>query len=228
VTVHGILAEAGRLYVRFFWRSLLVAAAMFVVLTIPGALLDIQHDTMWTIMIASLFVTVFTAYGDFLLEGTLAVDLRDHEAAGMVPRLRTLARRTRPHFWTLLGATFVYSIGMAIGLLLLVVPGLFVLVRWSVIVPVIVLESAGMLQSFRRSNALVRGRGWTIFVVLLILFVISALLETGFDNLLYSLPEFFSSWLGHFVVSVLTAPFVAHALAVIYRRLVDLQPVRSS
>ena len=87
------------------------------------------------------------------------------------------------------------------GLLLLVVPGLFVLVRWSVIVPVIINEERGMRSSFRRSNALVRGHSWTVLWALLIVLVVTAFLETGFDNLLYRLPEFFASWLGHFCVS---------------------------
>jgi hypothetical protein len=228
VTVFGVLAEAGRLYVRFFWRSLLIAAAIFLVLPIPGAVLDVQHDTSSTILVASLFVTIFTAYGDFLLEGAMAVDVRDREEAGRRPKLRTLARHTRPHVGTLLVATFIYSVCIGVGLVLLVVPGLFVLVRWSVIVPVIVLEGRGMRESFRRSSALVRGHGWRVLWILLIIFLVSALLETGFDNLLYPLPEFLASWLGHFLVSVVTAPFTAHALAVIYFRLVDSEPGRSS
>ena len=94
----------------------------------------------------------------------------------------------------------------------------------------IVVERRGMRESFRRSNALVRGHSWTVLWTLAIILVVSAFVETGFDNLLYPLPEFFASWLGHFLVSVITAPYAAHALAVIYFRLaaVDSGPARSS
>jgi hypothetical protein len=228
VTVGGVLGEAARLYVRFFWRSILIAAAIFILLTIPGAIVDVQHDTTWTILLASLFVTLFTSFGDFLVEGALAVDIRHRPEVGAAPGIRDLLRRIRPHLLALLAATFVYSVCIAVGLVLLVVPGLFVLVRWSVIVPVIVIEERGMWKAFRRSNRLVRGHSWTVLWILLIVFVASGLLETGFDNLLHPLPEFFASWLGHFVVSVLTAPFAAHALAVIYFRLVELERSRSS
>jgi hypothetical protein len=142
--------------------------------------------------------------------------------------LRSLARQTRPYLFSLLGATLIYSVCIAVGLLLLVVPGLLVLVRWSVIVPVIVIERRGMRDSFRRSNELVRGHSWTVLWTLLIIFAVSGLLETGFDNLLYPLPEFFASWLGHLFVSALTAPFAAHTLAVIYYRVVDSRHPRSS
>jgi predicted permease len=230
VTVLGILAEAGRLYVRFFWRGLLIAVPLFVVLPIPAAILDVQHDTTWTILVASLFVTMFTSYGDFLVEGALTLDIRHREEVGAYPRLRELIHQARPHLFTLLAATLIYSICIGVGLALLVVPGLFVLVRWSVIVPVIVVEGRGMRESFSRSNALVRGHSWTVLWTLGIILVVSAFVETGFDNLLYPLPEFFASWLGHFLVSVITAPYAAHALAIIYFRLaaVDFGPARSS
>ena len=228
MTVFGILSEAARLYVRFFWRGFFLGVAIFLVLTIPAAIVDIQHDTTWTIALASSLVTIFTSYGDFLLEGALVVDARHHQEVGALPSLRSLVRQTRPYLFSLLGATLIYSVCIAVGLLLLVVPGLLVLVRWSVIVPVIIIERRGMRDSFRRSNELVRGHGWTILWALLIIFLASALLETGFDNLLYPLPEFFASWLGHLFVSALTAPFAAHALAVIYFRAVDSRHPRSS
>jgi hypothetical protein len=42
VTVFGILAEAGRLYVRFFRHGLLIAAPLFVVLAILAAILNFR------------------------------------------------------------------------------------------------------------------------------------------------------------------------------------------
>jgi hypothetical protein len=228
VTVLGILSEAARLYVRFFWRGLFLGVVVFLFLTIPAAIVDIQHDTTWTILLASSLVTIFTSYGDFLLEGALVVDARHHQESGSLPSLRSLLRQTRPYLFSLLAATLIYSVCIAVGLLLLVVPGLFVLVRWSVIVPVIVIERRGIRDSFRRSNELVRGHSWTVLWTLLIIFAVSGLLETGFDNLLYPLPEFFASWLGHLFVSALTAPFAAHTLAVIYFRVVDSRHPRSS
>jgi hypothetical protein len=228
MTVGGILREAPRLYVLLFWRSLLVAAVVFVGLVIPGAVLDVQHDTSWTIFTASILVALFTAYGDFLVEGALAEDVFDVYEGRPSPSLGQLVRRIRPHLVTLAVATFVYSVCFAAGLVLLVVPGLIVLVRWSVIVPVIMIEGAGIRESFRRSSRLVKGSGWTVFGVIAIVLVGESLVETFFDNLLYRLPEFYASWLGHFLVSVVTAPFVAHALAVIYYHLVDSERARSS
>jgi hypothetical protein len=228
LTVRGILREAWRLYVLLFWRSLLIAAAIFALLVIPAAVLDAQPDTTWTVFFASLLVTLFTSYGDLLVEGVLAEDVRDVHEGRPMPSMRELARRMRPRLFTLAVATLVYSVCITVGIVLLVVPGLIVLIRWSVIVPVIVIEGRGMRESFRRSNRIVKGKSWTVFGVLAIVFVASGLLETLFDNLLFWLPELYASWLGHFLVSVLTAPYVAHALAAIYYGLVDLEERRSS
>jgi hypothetical protein len=228
VTVRGVLGEAWRLYLLFFWRSLLIAAPIFAVFVIPGAAVDSLHDTSWTVFFASLLVTLFTSYGDFLVEGVLAEDIRDERGGLPPPGTLELVRRIRPHLLTLLLATLVYSACFTAGLALLVVPGLIVLVYWSVIVPVIVLEGHGMRDAFRRSYRLVRGHFWPVLGILAIILVGSGLLETGFDNLLFWMPEFYASWLGHLIVSALTAPFAAHALAVIYYRLVDSSQARSS
>ncbi len=228
MSVRGVLREAWRLYRRFFWRGLLIATPIFVVLVIPGAAVDSLHDTTWTVFFASLLVSLFTSYGDFLVEGVLAEDIHDDHEGLPPPRARELAGRIRPHLVTLLLATLVYSACFAAGLVLLFVPGVVVLVYFSVIVPVIVLEGHGMREAFKRSYRLVRGHFWPVFGILAIILVGSALLETGFDNLLFFMPEFYASWAGHLLVSALTAPYAAHALAVIYYRLVDSEQTRSS
>jgi hypothetical protein len=228
LTVRGVLREAWRLYILLFWRSLAIAFAIFAVLVVPGAVVDAQPDTGWTIFLASLLVTLFTSYGDLLLEGALAEDVRDHYEGRPMPGMRELARRMRPYLLTIAAATLIYAVSFAVGLALLVVPGLIILTRWSLIVPVIVVERLGIRQAFRRSSRLVSGKGWTVFAILAIVLVLCGVFETLFDNLLFWLPEFYASWVGHLVVSSLTAPYAAHALAVIYYRVVDFERARSS
>src|SRR5215211_5377452 len=47
---------------------------------------------------------------------------------------------------------------------LLVLPGLWLLTRWSLFAPAISRERLGALDGIRRSNELVRGRFWAVFV----------------------------------------------------------------
>src|SRR5206468_87068 len=64
------------------------------------------------------------------------------------------------------------GIAITIGLILIIVPGLFLITIWAVIVPVIVLEGAGVFDAFRRSHQLVRGRGWHVFGTLVVTWII--------------------------------------------------------
>ena len=58
-----------------------------------------------------------------------------------------------------------------IGFILLIIPGLFLIVIWSVVAPVVVLERPGVFAAFGRSRELVRGNGWNVFAVIVLVFL---------------------------------------------------------
>ena len=63
------------------------------------------------------------------------------------------------------GASILAGIAIGIGLVLVLVPGLYLITIWCVIVPVIVLERAGTGAGFSRSQQLVkRWEGETMIV----------------------------------------------------------------
>lgn len=68
------------------------------------------------------------------------------------------------------------GIGVALGMILLVVPGLMLLCAWCVAVPVRVVEDTGISESFGRSRELTKGHRWPIFGLLLIYGIIAILL----------------------------------------------------
>ncbi|HET6830401.1 MAG TPA: hypothetical protein VFH44_03525 [Solirubrobacterales bacterium] len=75
-----------------------------------------------------------------------------------------------------IGALIIFGIlsGIAIGIgfLLLIVPGLILMTIWAVGAPAIVVEGAGPIDAFGRSYELVRGQAWTVFGVLVCVFLI--------------------------------------------------------
>ena len=61
---------------------------------------------------------------------------------------------------------------IAIGFVLLIVPGLILLTIWSVAPPSVVVEDKGPFESLGRSRELVRGNGWNVFLSILLAYVI--------------------------------------------------------
>jgi len=73
---------------------------------------------------------------------------------------------------SLLGAAIVTGILIVVGLILLVVPGIILAIMFSLIVPAIVIERVGALESLSRSRRLVGGRWLKTFGLLLLVYLI--------------------------------------------------------
>jgi MFS family permease len=63
------------------------------------------------------------------------------------------------------------GLGILLGFLLLVVPGILIAISWSVAVPVRVIERSGVIDSILRSNKLTSGHFGAIFVLMIALFI---------------------------------------------------------
>jgi hypothetical protein len=116
-------------------------------------------------------------------------------------------------------AGLIAGIGIAIGFVLLIIPGLVLLTFWCVIVPTIVIEGKSAGESFGRSFDLVRGHFWRVLGVI----VLAALIYFGFEIVLSLVLSPLADWLRNFVSTIvsgtLTAPFFALVLTVLYFRL---------
>jgi hypothetical protein len=63
----------------------------------------------------------------------------------------------------LIAALIVFFV-TSVAIILLVVPGLWLYTRWSLTTPVIREENVGSFAAMRRSNELVRGHFWLVFM----------------------------------------------------------------
>jgi hypothetical protein len=72
----------------------------------------------------------------------------------------------------LIGFTLLWWIGISLGMLLLIVPGLILLAMWAAGMPAMVAEGTGVIESFGRSRALTRGYRLKIFFFLLLFMIV--------------------------------------------------------
>jgi hypothetical protein len=66
----------------------------------------------------------------------------------------------------------LWWIGIVVGMVFLIVPGLILLTMWSVAIPAMVEEGTGIFGAFGRSRELTRGSRWRIFGLLIMLLVL--------------------------------------------------------
>src|SRR5262245_39643766 len=161
--------------------------------------------------------------GLFWLQGALVeavADIRDGRADLTMGETFS---RVQPHLGRLIGAGLLAGIAISIGLLLLIAPGLYLLTIWAVIVPVIVLESRAVMDSFGRSRELVSGNGWNVFFVILLSFLILLAASILISILTIWLKGALGAFVRNVISYTITAPFVALALTVMYYRLLELK-----
>ena len=162
MTIGGVIGEAWRLYTRFFVRFFVIGLVVFAALNLVYALLveAISSDAEGAAVTLGILGFAIAVIGTTWLQGAFVYAVRDARDGSFDSTLGDVFARVSPAVIPLLVAGLLAGLGIAIGFVLLVIPGLFLLTIWAVIGPVIVVEGTGALDSFGRSRALVRGYGW--------------------------------------------------------------------
>ncbi|MEP0390887.1 MAG: glycerophosphoryl diester phosphodiesterase membrane domain-containing protein [Erythrobacter sp.] len=74
-------------------------------------------------------------------------------------------------FLPFVGITILSWIGIGLGLIVLLIPGIYLAVRWVAVLPLVLTRDDQAMDAFGDSNQLTRGYGWSIFGASLILFL---------------------------------------------------------
>jgi hypothetical protein len=120
---------------------------------------------------AGILLTLLFSALSILYQGMVVELVQDVQDGRRDHSVGELLRSVSPVFWPLVAVSILFGIGVAIGFVLLIVPGLILLVFWSVVAPVTVLERPGVFAAFRRSRELVRGNGWNVFAVIALVYL---------------------------------------------------------
>lgn len=209
IDVGGVIRRTFQIYVDQA-PVLMPAAAVVVVIAVILSVLLIAASPglVFVALIVSLVATMlFTG----MVVGLVA-DVQDGRRDASVGRL---LQAVTPVLGQLILVGIAAGVGIAIGIVLLVVPGLILATVWSVAAPVVVLERPGGLRALRRSRELVRGNAWNVFAVILLLVILVGAVSSGIDFG----AESAGAGVGlvvRVIVGVLTAPISALAAAVLY------------
>lgn len=229
--VGEILGDAFRLYARH-WQNLIVIVAVIVV---PLAILQVVLSDLWiregfttnevrngvqvstgTAIGGAFGALVFFAIA--VLMWTILTGAITRAAAGtFLGRDLEIGESYRyglQRFWSIVLVGVLAALAIAVGFILLIVPGFIVLTFLSCAIPALVIEDKRGREALRRSWDLVRGYGWhvfgTIIVAALINGVFSSLLEAPFgDN--YAARSIVGA-----IASVITMPYMALVGVFIY------------
>lgn len=222
MTVGGILGEAWRLYTKFFTRFFAVALIVFLIVNLINAALgSIIGTGAGLALLVALITTVVSIVGTFWLQGALVYAVDDVRDGRIDSSIGELFERVRPNLGTLIVAGILAGLGIAVGLVLLIVPGLILLTWWCLIVPVIVLEGKEVSEAFSRSRQLVRGHGWTVFGVIIVSVIAVAIASGVIQSIFSFLGPFLRYWIGGAIASAIVDPFLAVALTLMYFQLRD-------
>jgi hypothetical protein len=209
-----VMAEAWDAY-RRHWRHLLpLAFVVYVLISLLALLLAVLLD--WVGVVIGALISLA---GVFWLQGALVVAIDDVRDGRADLSIQETLSRLRPRLNTLTLAGLGAAVAISLGFLALVIPGLVLFTFWLLIVPVIVLERAGVFSSFGRSFELVRGYFWSVFGVLILTLlvviavgIVLSLVSGAADSVLVDLLVDIAS-------QTVTAPFVALAWTMTYYRL---------
>jgi hypothetical protein len=104
---------------------------------------------------------------------------------------------------------------------LLVIPGVWVMARWSLFAPVIVTELLGPVAALKRSNELVRGNFELVFLTAAFAVVLEeAVADAGtMGGLALTGSETWGEWLGGSVATIAILPVASFATALVYGQL---------
>jgi hypothetical protein len=194
-------------------RVLLPAAV--VVYVLPSILVLSSSVTAQALALAAVLV------GGVAYQGLVVQAVRDIQDGvrdlSLGALFRSISSVLAPLMWT----AILVGIGVFLGFLAFIIPGLVLLTWWAVAAPVVVCEVRSAPEAMSRSRQLVQGHGWRVFsvliVTLLLVFVASTLLVSvaGGDRVAIAVASL--------VARTLTAPIFALASAVLYLELLQLK-----
>jgi hypothetical protein len=215
----SIYARIGRTYWRWAPSLLLLAVVVFVPLGLIHAL-TVNAEVgsfsfsagfkLLAVVAAVLALAATGLVGEVFYTGAVAI-LLTHPRDGRPPSLREIAAKI--DYGRLIAIDLLYGALVAVGLVFLFVPGVLAFVWLGLSAPVVEIEHHGIRAAFARSVRLIRGRFWTVALVLIPFELVGDALTDLAIHLTHHLfgSELICEWLADVLSNVAFTPFYAVA-----------------
>jgi hypothetical protein len=216
----GVLGEAWGYYRRFAAHFLLIAFVIYVGAAIIAALLGLAGG------IGLFLGWIINLIAAFLVQAALVKAVQDVRDGRADLNLGETVSAVVPYVLPVAAASILAGIGISIGFILIIVPGLVLLTFWSLIVPSIVIGGEGVFGSFGKSWRTVRGYAWHVFGTYVLVFLILIVFNIVLGLILLALPVVARNFISNVISGTLVAPFLALVVTLVYYRLTAAHEAR--
>jgi MFS family permease len=215
--VGEVVGESWRLFLGRFWRTLLIVGLVLAPLELALALLDPEFSSSgggawvaWVVASSALTLVAFP-----WIIGAVVHDVARGDESATDPY-----RHTKDRLADLVLSALVTTVGILLGTIAFVVPGLILMARWALVVPLIVLERSPWRVALARSNELVRGRTGRVLAIFALLTLIGAALVAvpvivGY----WVIGGVLGAWIATMAINTVFIAFYSFAPFSLYRRL---------
>jgi len=209
IDVDGVLRQSSEIY----RESVLKLWILAIILLAPAQVLSLLLDGPLTWWIPMLVVLPLEAW---LIAAVVKLVLVETTQIGPGPSVGSLLKSALSCLVSMTVLSFMAQVAISIGVVFLIVPGVFLAVIWIVAPPALVIEKVGPFDALHRSFELTRGNRVRILPLVLV-FLVAEALSLGVGFLLSDMPAL-SNVFGT-LYSVIVYPFVVIVSTVLYLRL---------
>ncbi len=167
IEVGRVIDEVFAIYRANAFPLILSGFLVFLAFGLIEALIEDAGGAIAPLLAAAVNLVGVALYTGFVVK--LVEDVRDGKRDFSIGELFSSAY---PSVGPLILNGLLLGLGVLLGLVLLVVPGLYLLTMWAVCSPAIVAEGRGPIEAFGRSRDLVQGQGWPVFGALVVAILI--------------------------------------------------------
>jgi hypothetical protein len=210
VSIGNVINETFSIYGQNAGALIASSIVVFVVVGLVSGLLQTAGEAVLGLLAGIVRLAGYALFTGFVVK--LVDDVRDGRRDQTVGDLFSSAA---PAIVSLIVFGILFGVGVTIGLVLLIVPGLILLTFWSVGAPAIVVEGAGPIEAFGRSWRLVRGDAWSVFATLVVVLLIVIVIGVVLGVIATPISDG-ATVVASIISGVITAPIFALAVSVMF------------